>query len=170
MTRVLLLALTLASVRASSFRAEPLPSALPNNEALRHRQAVRQGPTCYRLTVGPWRPALGADTAYHRIPSLIRLDTRAWDARGRHLSPPMTYPAGSAFGFPRTPRWEDSGDTVRLIWSNGFTPTIVTLVRSGATLVGEAVAESDARPIPPSPLPRATVTAEPVRCDSTQLR
>jgi hypothetical protein len=82
----------------------------------------------------------------------------------------MTYPSGASFGFPKTPRWEASGDTVRLIWSNGFTPTIVTLVRTGAILVGEAVAESDARPIPARPLPRATVTAEPLSCDSTQLR
>jgi hypothetical protein len=156
------LALAWASIHASS--------ELPNVAALRNRSASLQGPSCYRLTVGPWRPALGADTAYHRLPSVIRLDTLAWDAKGRHLSPRMTYPSGASFGFPRTPRWEASGDTVRLIWSNGFTPTIVTLVRTGAILVGEAVAESDDHPVPAPPLPRATVTAEPISCDSTQLR
>lgn len=129
--------------------------------------ARRSGATCYRLTVGAWRSSVGPDTAYHRVPTRVRLDTLHWDANGRHLSPRMTYPAGSSTGFPRTPRWETSGDTVRLIWSNGFAVTVVTLVRAGATLAGEAVAESDAHPIPAPPIPRATVTGEPISCDST---
>jgi hypothetical protein len=127
-------------------------------------------PICYRLTVGPWQPGLGVDAAYHRLPAAVLLDTLAWDARGRHLSPRIIYPNGSSSGFPRTPRWETSGDTTRLIWSNGFTPTIVTLVRTDATLAGEAIAESDARAAGEPPRPRAAVRADPVSCDSLQLR
>ena len=107
-----------------------------------HAQSPANGARCYRLVVGPWRPELGNDEPYHRLPSAVRLDTLSWDAKGKHLSPTIAYPYHSS--FPKTPRWEESGDTVRLVWSNGFTPTIVTLVRHGATLTGEAVAESAA--------------------------
>jgi hypothetical protein len=122
-------------------------------------------PQCYHLTVGPWQPPLGPDPSYHRIPSVVRLDTLAWDSTARVLEPAIAYPDRKQ--FPRTPRWELRGDTVRLVWSNGFTPTIVTLVRQGTGLEGEAVAESDARP---STIPRARVVAEPLGCESSGLR
>lgn len=171
MIRASLLALALASVHASTFRAQRLRGEAHNDIAVRYRSGtVLQGPSCYRLTVGPWRPPLGEDTAYYRLPSIIRLDTVALDAQGRRLSPRMRYPPGSPSGFPRTPRWETSGDTVRLIWSNGFAATVVKLVRQGSMLRGEAVAESDAHPVPEPPRPHASVIAEPIACDSTQLR
>lgn len=130
--------------------------------AARTQAQTPRAPVCYALQVGPWQPAFG-DTVFHRLPATIRLDTLMWpDGGARHLEPDLDYPG--RHGFPRTPRWEASADTIRLMWSNGFAPTLVTLVRHGEMLIGDAVAESDARPFGEPPRPRATVTARPIAC------
>lgn len=125
-------------------------------------QAGPAAPACYGLDVGPWRPPFGRDSIFHRIPRIIRLDTTTIRAGARRLEPNMDYPGGGR--FPGTPRWGASGDTIRLMWSNGFTPTPVVLVRRSASFVGEAIAESDAHSLPESPRPRASVTARPIGC------
>lgn len=117
---------------------------------------------CYGLEVGMWRPALRTDAPYHRLPAIVRLDTLRWPRTGWHLEPDMKYPG--ARRFPETPRWEAAGDTIKLVWSNGFTPTRVSLVRDGPVLKGEAVAETDVHELVDSPRPRAAVTAHPVAC------
>ena len=125
-------------------------------------------PQCYRLAIGAWQPGLGVNEAYYRLPSAIRLDTLAGERIGRRLEPPMTYPHhGEMRG---TPYWTSAGDTVRLVWSDGLMVTAVKLVRRGDDLVGDAVAESDAHPIPAPPLPRAAITAHPMSCAEAGLR
>jgi hypothetical protein len=121
---------------------------------------------CYALSVGAWSTPLGGDEGYHDIPGLVRLDTarvetpRGFETpRGWTLSPNIAYPTSGRMTFPGTPRWEVSADTIRLIWSNGFSPTIITLQRTDSALVGEAIAETDAHPIPEPPRPRASVVA-----------
>jgi len=44
----------------------------------------------------------------------------------------MPYPYGNP--FPGTPRWQARGDTIDLVWSNGFSPTMVKLVRYARVL------------------------------------
>ena len=123
---------------------------------------VRAAAGCYTLTVSEWsRPDINA--GYHRIPPRIRLDTTPSSPRGaRVLSPNIAYPHQPT--FRATPFWMLSGNNMTLEWSNGFQSTIVTLVRQDSLWVGEAVAESDALPMPPSPDPRAHVTARQVAC------
>lgn len=130
-------------------------------------QARPTAPQCYRLAIGTWQPALGVNEAYYRLPSAIRLDTLAGERIGRRLEPAMTYPHHRE--MRGTPYWTSAGDTVRLVWSDGFVVTGVNLVRRGDDLVGEAVAESDAHPIPPPPLPRAPITAHPMSCADAGL-
>jgi len=123
---------------------------------------VRGVAGCYELTVSEWSPA-DRNAAYHRIPGRIRLDTvRAALGRGRVLSPNIAYPHHGA--FPGTPNWNTTGDTLLLVWSNGFQLTIVKLENRDSVWSGEAVAESDDRPIPPQPLPRARVVARRAPC------
>ena len=123
---------------------------------------IRSVAGCYNLTVGDWSP-VDINAAYHRIPPLIHLDTaRAAFGRGRVLKPNITYPYHGA--MPGTPNWNITGDTLRLVWSNGFQPTIVKLANRDSVRAGEAIAESDAHPMPPPPLPRAPVLARRTPC------
>jgi hypothetical protein len=80
------------------------------------------------------------------------------------MNPDIAYPRNNR--FPDTPRWEASGDTLILTWSNGFSPTVARLTSRGRELVGEAVALSDYRPIPEPPRPRAPVRLTRTSCDS----
>jgi len=123
---------------------------------------------CYTLTLGPWSPALGPDSAYYAVPRAVRLDTAASAASaygpGRRLSPNIQYPRLAA--FPGTPRWEIRDGGVVLTWSNGFTPTIISLHVRDSVLVGTATALSDAHSIGEPPRPRAVVTARRHACGS----
>jgi hypothetical protein len=124
--------------------------------------SVRAMGGCYAMTAGEWSPRdVNAD--YHRIPPLIRLDSVPSALGGGWLlSPNISYPHHGA--FPGTPKWTLSADTLRLMWSNGFARTLVMLVHQDSLWIGEAVGETDANTFPPSPVPRALVTAHRVRC------
>jgi hypothetical protein len=116
---------------------------------------------CYAVTLGAWSQDLGGDSIFHRVPAVVRLDTAVSSGgRGRMLSPNIEYPR--ARPFPDMPRWELHGDTISLLWSNGFAPTLVRLHRAGARLIGEAVAESDVRGL--GAPPRADATLQRVAC------
>ena len=118
---------------------------------------------CYELELDDWSPPVGSAAAYHRVPSLIHLDTIP-RGRGRALSPNIDYPGNRS--FPETPRWSAVADTVILTWSNGYAPTVILFVAKGSELIGEAVALSDAHPIPEPPRPRAAARARKVACKS----
>lgn len=125
---------------------------------------IRDVAGCYSLTVSDWSPVIGSNSAYHRIPTTVRLDTvRSTFAPGWALSPNIAYPYGR--GLP--PTWRIAADTLRLVWSNGLVPTYVMLVRTDSVWTGEAIAESDDHPIPAAPLPRARVTAGRHACAAT---
>lgn len=116
---------------------------------------------CYGVTVGDWTPRMAGDSIYHRIPRSIVLDTTR-KGPGFAMNPDIAYPRSNR--FPMTPRWEASGDTLILTWSNGFSPTVVRLTRGGQELVGEAIALSDYHPIPEPPRPRAPVRLTRTSC------
>jgi len=120
----------------------------------------------YSLTLGEWSRPLGANAPYHAIPGEIVLDTAAASRGGWKVSPDIKYPFPHR--FPGTPRWTISHDTVQVVWSNGFQPTIVTLVQGGDnTLIGKAVVRSDANEYG-TDLPHAAVVARRIACISSQ--
>ena len=101
---------------------------------------------------------------FYRIPPLVRLDTLP-NGRGDgwRLTPDITYPYAHEFrGFPM---WRVLGDSARLTWSNGFTPTVVTLGAADSALVGTAVALSDVHRVGEPPRPRARVVLRRRSCD-----
>lgn len=122
---------------------------------------VRSASGCYALMTSPWSPIVGSDSDEYRIPTVIRLDTiRSGLGLGWALSPNIAYVHASAM----PPSWNLSGDTIRLVWSNGTTPTHVMLLRRDFGWAGEAVAESDDHPSPEEARPRAKVTARRQAC------
>jgi hypothetical protein len=62
------------------------------------------------------------------------------------------------------PRWEILGDTVRIVWSNGFSPTIVRLTEKDQNLSGWAEASRDASPPGKPNWPREKVVARRIEC------
>jgi len=116
----------------------------------------------YALTLGKWSRPLGINALYHAIPIEILLDTAAAARGGWKVSPDIAYPF--PHHFPGTPRWTVLRDTVQIMWSNGFQPTILRLTRQGANeMIGEAVVRSDANEYG-TDLPRARVTARRIAC------
>jgi hypothetical protein len=111
---------------------------------------------CYELTVSDWNKPMGGDQGYHTIPTSIRLDTTAALRGGKVVAPDISYPYGSAMrGWPR---WDIlRGDTVHIVWSNGFSPTILQLTKDHDQLRGWAEARSDAIPAGKPNWPRASV-------------
>ena len=118
---------------------------------------------CYAVSVGAWRPRLQPGDPWHRIPAVIRLDSSRSGKKGWKMQPNIVYP-GARRPFPGAPRWMVSGDTLTLLWSNGFSPTIITLRRSGSAFIGWAVAETDDHAPGEPARPQAPVTARRRSC------
>ena len=117
---------------------------------------------CYTLTFGPWNRLVGGDARYHAVPPIVRLDTLAVEGGGWRLQPNIAYPRGRQLP---PPRWLVKGDSVQLVWSNGYQPTVVSLVRrADGSLGGQAVALSDAHVAGEPPPPLARVTAGRAAC------
>jgi hypothetical protein len=117
---------------------------------------------CYFLVVDDWDGPLRGDSAYHAFPKMLSLDTTRASRGGRVLSPDISYPV--PHHFPGVPRWEILGDTVRLVWSDGFSPTLVWLRRMDDHLEGYAEARSDVIPPGEPKWPRAAVKAFRTKC------
>src|SRR5450759_935693 len=117
---------------------------------------------CYMLNVGDWDHPLGGDSGFHTLPQAVRLDTTLTSRGGRVLTPDISFPRPRH--FPGWPRWQVVGDTVSLIWSDGFTPTIVRLTRAADHLEGYAEARSDAIPPGNPKWPRASAIARRTKC------
>ena len=118
---------------------------------------------CYELRVSEWNKSLNGDRAYHTIPTSIRLDTAPALRGGRIVTPDISYPHGRA--MRGLSRWDIlGGDTVRIAWSNGFSPTIVRLTTEHNQLSGWAEGSSDAIPLGKPNWPRATVLAVRTAC------
>lgn len=140
----------------------PLAFALMNHSLLAQALSYRHLSGCYDLTVSEWSRPLGGDKGFHTIPTSIRLDTVAALRGGRVIVPDISYPIGRS--MRGMPRWEILGDTVRIVWSNGFSPTIVRLTKKGRELRGWAEASSDAIPPGKPNWPRAKVAARRIAC------
>ena len=117
---------------------------------------------CYFLVIDDWDRSLHGDSAYHTLPKMVSLDTTPASRGGRVLSPDISYPFPHR--FPGVPRWEIVGDTVRLVWSDGFSPTFVWLRSVDDHLQGYAEARSDAIPPGEPKWPRAAVAAYRTKC------
>ena len=117
---------------------------------------------CLRLVVGPWSRPLGADTAYYRVPTLVRLQGYAERATSGSLTPNIAYPFPDT--FPDLPAWTRRRGTLELLWSNGYAVTRVVLRPARDSLVGIATAEPDVILVPPKPTPQAKVVGRWARC------
>jgi len=117
---------------------------------------------CYTLNVGDWDHPLRGDRGFHTLPESVRLDTTLVSRGGWVLTPDISFPYPHR--FTGVPRWQISGDTVNLLWSNGFTPTIVRLTMVADHLKGYAEARSDAIPPGDPNWPRASVIARRTKC------
>ena len=118
---------------------------------------------CYELTVGEWNSPLISGDPDHILPVLVRLDTVTASHGGKRLTPNITY-RPSPFEFSGFPRWDIQGDTVIMIWSNGFVPTVVRVRKVEMKLEGYAEAQQDIVPPRNFNWPRASVVARPTKC------
>ena len=117
---------------------------------------------CYNLAIGEWNRPLGGEKGLHAIPVSIRLDTAPAMRGGRVAYPDIAFPMGRA--MRGMPRWEMLGDTVLIVWSDGYSPTVLRLRRDGNQLRGWADAQSDAIPPGKPNWPRALVVARRITC------
>jgi len=117
---------------------------------------------CYFLVVDDWDRSLQGDSVYHTFPRMVSLDSTPATRGGRVLAPDISYPF--PHHFPGVPRWEILRDRVRMIWSNGFSPTLISLRRVEDHLEGYAEARSDAIPAGEPKWPRAAVKAFRTKC------
>lgn len=119
-------------------------------------------PRCYQLIGVEWSRSLGVNAGYHAIPPVIRLDTARAGADGWKVSPDIAFPTPNRRGF--TPRWTFRGDSIEILWSDGFQ---ATTVRLGATetdeLRGTGAVRSDANEFR-GKQPHATIVAHRVSC------
>jgi hypothetical protein len=145
------------------FAARRLTAQLPATAA------PRAFAGCYELTLGPWTGSLGVDAASYAVPPYVQLDTLPAARIGWQLRPDIAFPNGNR--FPGTPRWTVKGDSVQLLWSNGYTPTVISLVRDvDGTLRGQALALTDSHVEGEPPRPQALVTARRMTCLSGRVR
>lgn len=78
------------------------------------------------------------------------------------MTPDIRFPTGR--NFPGTPRWMERGDSIDILWSNGYQATRVRLGPGrGKELRGIATVMSDANELGRKP-PHASVVASPVAC------
>lgn len=138
-------------------------SALRSHSATSQSLSYAAVTGCYELAVSDWNKPIGGELGYHTIPTSIRLDTAPALRGGKVVAPDISFPYGSAMrGWPR---WDIlAGDTVRIVWSNGFSPTILQLTKDHDQLRGWAEARSDAIPAGKANWPRATVLALRTAC------
>jgi hypothetical protein len=122
----------------------------------------RAKPVCYRLRVETGADAFGPRDHRHGLPSVIRLDTVPAIHGGWRVEPNISFRPPAA--FPGTPRWSVVGDSIDLLWSNGYAVTTLTLgSEHDGVRAGTAMARSDAV-VPESNWPRASVRATAVAC------
>jgi hypothetical protein len=142
-------------------------SQLTNREQVRSVHALQMGPAdiegCYQLIVGQWKPALSPGDTDHLLPALVRLDTADASHGGKTITPDIAYQR-SRLEFPGFPRWTIDGDTVTMVWSNGFSPTVVRVAKADGKLEGYAEARQDVLPPPIIGYPRAPVVAQRRKC------
>jgi hypothetical protein len=98
---------------------------------------------CYRLTVGTWSPRQG-----FRIDSVVvRLDTVKLGPLFSLTSQSYQLrPSGDELGIPRAhpSRWWRQGDTLQMLWWNGFADLRARLGGTGDTLRGRVNYGTDA--------------------------
>jgi hypothetical protein len=102
---------------------------------------------CYAIAHSQWTPSLGGDSVYHRIPKQVKLDTIRATQDGWRIEPDIAYPRPNR--FPGMPRWTVEHDSLVLAWSNGYSPTRVTVALGSEPMRGVALALNDVNgPVP----------------------
>jgi hypothetical protein len=123
-------------------------------------------PRCYRLAQGEWSRPLGVNARYHTLPVMVRLDTARAGREGWKVAPDIDFPTPSH--FRGTPRWTRQGESIEMLWSNGYQVTTVRLSPSGGDeLRGTAIVRSDANEFG-SDLPHASIVARRISCAARQ--
>jgi hypothetical protein len=98
---------------------------------------------CYELKLGPWWPTgFGEDNMFATPPAQIQLlpilGTEGFEKNGLLVRPFPDAPE-SAFFRRRYSYWRiQTGDTVQLIWTTGFSGVVINLARQGRELSGWA--------------------------------
>jgi hypothetical protein len=95
---------------------------------------------CYEVQLGPWAPqlALGADTAFSVPPRRFHVDARPDSTLGRTAYPVRALPGA---GGPVHSRGQWSvvrPDSVRVVFTTGFSGVVLQLSQDGTTWVGVA--------------------------------
>jgi hypothetical protein len=157
--------ISLVVVTVAAYPAWDMVTLSPTGEARFDLMSSHAG--CYRVSVGPWRPASQPGHSILRIPAVIQLDTSRGD-------PDMSDRAGGTIwerGKPLVrPGWLFGGvhwrpiddDRVVLVWGSGTSGLTVTLRRTSSGYRGRATAWTDIISMEPSP--RASVTATATSC------
>lgn len=116
---------------------------------------------CYVLELGPWQPQLAeANAEFHTPPPQFRLRADTIDAIRSRAEPPIRH--AHVRGFARA-WWEPlPRDSVRIVWSDGFTGVEMHARFAGDSLVGRVTARSD--DVTPGPVPRAQAVARRTDC------
>jgi hypothetical protein len=117
---------------------------------------------CYELSLGAWSRPIREDSAYHKLPKVVRLDTITAPRGGWVITPDIAYPTGNRRGME--PRWSLARDTIYMRWSTGFNATTVSgMRRSDGDIVGRVDIWHDAN-IYGNETPWAPVVARRVAC------
>jgi hypothetical protein len=116
---------------------------------------------CYVLELGPWQPPLvEANADFHTPPPQFRLRADTIDAIRSRAEPPIRH--AHVRGFARA-WWEPlPRDSVRIVWSDGFTGAEMRVRLAGDSLVGRVAARTD--DVVPGPAPRAQAVARRTDC------
>lgn len=93
---------------------------------------------CFDVEHGEWSPALelGEDSIYLGLPSRVRFDEEA--ARGRASSDAFSLEVapGALPSVHEIRQWSTSGDSIDVVWSNGFSGVRGSFRRAEGTLHG----------------------------------
>jgi hypothetical protein len=128
---------------------------------------------CFQLELGTWSHVFPSGMPeVHVPPDIIRFDTvevtfpRSHPDDKHRLHPNV--PSIAASRRPWDPSWmRTAPDSVRLVWTTGFSGVMLDLAVRGDSLFGVATARYD---VVGPPVPRASVTGWRVECPSNLAR
>ena len=135
-------------------------------------QIVVDTGTCYRLTLGHWSHHFPSGwPAIHIPPEIVRFDAAPDSSRPTlpgYMKLQPNIAAIDALRRHREPIWTQVGvDSLRLVWSTGFSGVMLELGIRGDSLTGIAVAMYDVKG---PPVPKANVVGRRTTCPPSLAR